>query len=331
MPIGTDAVYTNSSSWMGMCIEVTPGTSPATPAYWIPVQNPKLVPMITEVQDDAFRGSMVKVYEQIPTVRHDEYTFTCFYYFDSIPALFRSLLGSADVIVGTGAPYAHSFSVLNSAPLLANQPPTYSFYDYDGYKVRQMAGAQVDEITVKFTATGLLELTVKVLSQPYVLAGSVATSAFSTIEAAPSWSCTPTLNSVVATRLVEGEVSLKRGAKPIHVIGGQGPYKIQPGPLEISGKLTILNKDDTELGWYLNNTAIPISLLFTPPANAVDTFLMQMTKVKASAGSQERGSDELIITNLDLQPLPNTTDVATGAGGLSPIKITCNTSLATTY
>lgn len=330
MPIGTDAVYTNSSSWMSMAIESTPGTSPATPVFWIPVQNPKLVAMITEVDDDALRGSMVKVYEQVPTVRHDEYTFTCYYYFDSIPALFRSILGSADVITGSG-PYTHSFSVLNSAPLLANQPPTYSFYDYDGYKVRQIGGCQVDEITIKFTATGLLELTVKVLGQPYTLAGSVASSAFTTTEAAPSWSCTPTLNSVVATRLVEGEVSLKRGSKPIHTIGGQGPYKIQPGPLEIAGKLTVLNKDDTELGWYLNNTAVPISLLFAPPANAVDTFLVQMTKVKLSAGAQERGGDELIVSNLDLIPLPNTTDVVTGAGGLSPIKITCTTSLATTY
>ena len=106
--------YTNSSSWMGMTIEVTPGTAPTLPAYWIPVSSPQITPMITEVMDEGFRGSMVKDYRQIPTVRHDEYTFTCLAYLDTMPALFRSLLGGADIITGTAAP-AKGQERLNSA------------------------------------------------------------------------------------------------------------------------------------------------------------------------------------------------------------------------
>jgi hypothetical protein len=131
--------------------------------------------------------------------------------------------------------------------------------------------------------------------------------------------------------VVDGEIMLKRGSKPIHTLGTQGPYKIQVGPLEISGKLAVLNKDDAEFNYYLNNTTFPVSLLFTPPANPTNTVLLQMSTVKGMNAMQERGADELILTTLDLQPLPNSTDVVTGAGGVSPIKYVATTGLATTY
>lgn len=329
MTVNTTNVYTNSSSWMAMAIETSYGTVAATPAYWIPVKSPKIQAVITEVDDDSFRGSMVKVYDQIPTVRHDEYTFTCLTYISTLPALLRSILGSTDTITGTVAPYTHTIGLLNNAPTTGNQPPSYTFFDFDGYVVRQIGMGQVDELNIKFTATGLVELTVKVLGAPFTLRGTVPSTAFDAIEAAPSWSCTPTLNSVASSTLVDGEIDMKRGSKPVHVIGQQGPYKIQVGPLEITGKLTVINQTDTELGWYLNNSQIPISLLFTPPTASADTFTFQMSTVKFSNGSQDRGPDELIVTALDMKPLPNSTDAV--AGGVSPIKTICLTSQSTTY
>lgn len=321
-------LYANSSSWMGMAIETTYGTPAATPAFWIPVKSPKIAAMITEVDDDGLRGSMVKVYNQIPTVRHDTYDFTCLLYYDTVPALFRSLLGSSDTITGTG-PYSHVLSLLNNSPATANQPPSYTFFDYDGYQVRQLPGAQVDDITVKFTATGLVELTVKVLAFPMVNLGTVPTTAFSTVQAQPAWDCAVSLNSVVSTAVVDGELSFKRGSKPVHVLGQQGPYKIQVGPLETGGKLTVLNSNDTELGFYINNTSFPASMVFTPPASTANTWTLDLSTCKSKNAAQERGSDELIVTSFDLVPLPNSNDAT--AGGVSPVKSTHVTAQATTY
>jgi hypothetical protein len=398
-------VYTNSNSWMAMAIETTVGTAAALPIYWIPVKTPKITPMITEVDDDSLRGSMVKVYNQIPTVRHDEYSFTCLAYIDTLPALFRSLLGSPDGIIPTGTttptgtlaaaslagatsvsssvsiptgtaikidtgvnveyvttnaaptgagpyaigvpalqfahasgaaitattgPFQHTLSLLNNAPASANQPPSYTIFDYDGYQVRQLTAAQVDDVAVKFIATGLVEVTVKAMANPFTIRGGAApNTAFSNIQATPAWACTPTLNSAASTTIVDGEISLKRGTKPVHTLGTQAPYKFQVGPLDISGKLTVINSNDTELNWYLNDSIIPVNLLWTPPQTTADTFAFDMATCKVKVASQDRGGDELIVTALDLQPLPNATDAT--AGGVSPIKGTFITNQPTSY
>lgn len=321
-------LYANSSSWMGVAIETTYGTPVALPTFWIPVKNPKITPVLTVVEDDALRGSMASVYDLVPTVRHDEYTFTTFMYYDALPYFMRSVLGSTDGISGTTPNYTHAFSLLNNALVTGNQPPSYTFFDFDGYQMRQMAMGQVDELGLKFTATGLVEVTVKILSAPYIaLAGTTAT--LSTVSAQPSWDITATLNSVANPRVVEGEINFKRNSKPLHVLGQQGPYKIQVGALSVQGKMTVLNTDDTEQNWFLNGTQIPQTLLFTPPAAAPKTTTFQMSTCKLRMSGQERGGDNVIITSYDFEALPNATDAT--AGGVSPIKSSHVTAQATTY
>ena len=322
------ALYANSSSWRGMAIETTYGTPVAAPVYWVPVKSPKISAMITEVDDDALRGSMVKNYMQIPTVRHDEYTFTTYVYYDTLPALIRSILGGTDVITGSADPYTHTLSLLNNSLATANQPPSYTFFDFDGKTCRQLPAGQVDELSIKFTATGLVELTVKVLSFPFTTIAAPS-SAFTAVTAAPSWDCTPTINSVVNVRVVDGEISLKRSSKPLHVLGQQAPYKIQVGPLEIDGKMTFLNTDDSELGWYTADSTVPVNLVFTPPQSTTHTWTIDMNACKAKNAVQERGADGVIVTSFDLVPLPNTTDA--NSGGVSPIKSTHLTALSTSY
>lgn len=320
--------YANSSSWTGMALETVRGTPAAAPTLWVPSKTPKITPMITEVNDDGLRGSAVTVYDMIPTVRHDEYSFTCLAYVDTLPALMRALLGSADTITGTAAPYTHTMSLLNNDPLDGNQPPSYTFFDYDGYLVRILAGGQVDEVSFKFTATGLVELSVKVLALPYTTTGTVPSTTFSTVEAAPSWSCTASLNAATPP-IVDGELDFKRGVKPIHTLGQQSPYRLWAGPLDVTGKLTVINSADTEQNLYLNNTQFPLNLTFNPPTSAADSFAFKMQTVKARTSAQERGSDGIITTALELQPLPNSTNAT--SGGVCPVEFVALTSQSTTY
>lgn len=321
--------YANSSSWTAMAIETVRGTPAAAPTYWIPVKTPKITPTITEVNDDGLRGSAVAVYDQIPTVRHDEYTFTCAAYVDTLPALMRALLGSTDTITGTTPTFTHTISLLNNDPTDGNQPPSYTFFDYDGYTLRTLPGGQIDEVSFKFTATGLVEVTVKVFAMPYTAGGAVPATAFTAVEAAPAWSCTTSLNSVSTTPIVDGSLSFKRNVKPIHILGQQAPFRLWAGELDSSGQLTVINQNDAEQSLYLNGTAFPLALTFNPPTSTGDSFKFTMSHVKAKAASQDRGSDGLIVTVLDLLPLPNATDA--GSGGVAPVQFVAVTSQATTY
>lgn len=322
--------YSNSSSIMGMAIETVRGTAAAVPLMWIPVKAPKIQPVLTQVINESLVGSMVASVDQIVTARHDEYSFTCYAFIDTLPALLRGLLGGVDTIVGAATPWTHTISLLNNDSANGNQPPSYTFFDWDGYILRTMAGGMIDDLSFKFTATGLVEVTVKVQTMPYVAAGGAPTSAFTTIAAAPAWSCTTSLNSITTTPIVEGTLSFKRNVKAVHTLGQLAPFRLFAGPLDCSGSsLTVINQNDAEQNLALAGTAFPLSLTFNPPGTPTFNFKFQMSTVKAAQTHQERGGDGIIITQLDLLPLPNAAD--TGSGGLSPVKFVANTGQSLTY
>jgi Phage tail tube protein len=322
--------YANSSAQLGMAIEPTRGTPAVAPVYWIPVKAPKIQPQLTVVPNDSIIGSMVTVIDQIITARHDELTFTCFAYVDTLAALVRGLLGGVDTIVGTASPYAHTISLLNNDALNGNQPPSYTFFVADGMGLRTLAAGQVDELVFKYTATGLVEVTVKVLAMPYVFNSSVPASAFTTVAAAPSWSCVASLNSVTTMPIVDGTLSFKRGVKFPTALGSIAPYRLFAGPLDCSGSnLTVINAADVEQNLILAGTAFPLSLTFSPPTSPGLSFKFQMSTVKGSQTHQEQGGDGFVITQMDLLPLPNSTD--SGSGGLSPVKATFLTAQVGTY
>ena len=54
-----------------------------------------------------------------------------------------------------------------------------------------------------------------------------------------------------------------------------------------------------------------------------------MSTVKGAQTHQEQGGDGFVITQLDLLPLPNATDAA--SGGVSPVKFTALTAQVGTY
>jgi len=248
---------------------------------------------------------------------------------DTLPALLRGLLGGADTTTGTG-PYVHTVSLLNNAMATGNQPPSYTFFDWDGYQLRTMAGGQIDELQFKFTATGLIEVIVKVQTLPYVATSTAPTAVFSTVAAAPAWNCVTSLNAVTTTPIVDGQLSFKRGVKPLETLGQMAPFQLFAGPLDASGaSLTVINAADVEQNLALTGTAFPLSLTFNIPTSPGMSFKFQASVVKASQTHQERGSDGVIITQLDLKLIGNSTDAT--SGGLSPVKFIATNSQSTAY
>lgn len=325
--------YSNSQSVLGVAVETTRGTW-VTPAFWIPVTSPAVTPMVTQVMDTGLRGSMVTNYDDINTVRHDEYTFTCFCYLDTLPVFLRAILGSTDVKTGTTPNVSHVIGLQNTgAAGSGNQPPTISLTDYDGFIYRKLTAGQMDELTIKFTATGLVELTCKFFSNPFTTSAGPITTGFTTTPAQPSWDCAASYAGASTDLVVDGQISLKRNVKPIHTLGTQGPRLLWAGPLDISGNATFLKADDTFLTNYLTSVSAALSLVFTNPAITTDVLTLQMTTVKLANTKDSRSGDGLIETTTDLVPLPSATDASAAAngGGVSPILTTTVNAQTASY
>lgn len=92
---------------IGVAIETTKGT-PVTPDYWLPVMAPKYAPDIKYLPDQTLQGSMVDIYDQIPSLRMDTHGWDSYPYLDTLPIYIRCCLGSEDHL--TAAPASTTLS-----------------------------------------------------------------------------------------------------------------------------------------------------------------------------------------------------------------------------
>lgn len=88
---------------VGIAIETERGV-PVAPAFWLPIMGPKYKPDLKLLPDQGLRGSMVTIYDEIPSLRFDSYGWDAYPYLDTFPVLLRALLGSKDSV--TAAPGA---------------------------------------------------------------------------------------------------------------------------------------------------------------------------------------------------------------------------------
>ena len=86
---------------LGIALETVRGTGQA-PDYWLPVMAPKYAPDIKYLPDQTLQGSMVDIYDQIPSLRMDTHGWDSYPYLDTLPVYVRACLGSEDHL--TAAP-----------------------------------------------------------------------------------------------------------------------------------------------------------------------------------------------------------------------------------
>lgn len=315
--------FASARQWLGLGKEVTRGTAAAATVF-LPAKSPQWTPNITMLEDTGLRGSMVDIYDQVAGLRHDSMDWTMDVYADTFPALLRAILGSTDTITGTAAPYTHAIGLLNTGD---GQPPSYTIAYFDGNEEWQMPAGQGDELSVKFNATGLLEASCKFLANPAALGGA-DTPTFSTVEAAPSWDCVVTLGGTPITKTMDGSVDLKRGTKPIEAITGtQAPYRLWAGPLQTSGKLTVVYESDTEFNYFTSNAkGEAVDVKFTDPAS--NTIELHLSTPAWKTGKKTNGK-EWVEVELEFVGLPNSTDAV--ASGVAPIKTTVTNGVSTAY
>jgi len=365
----TQNAYLSANSYFGLALEANLAAGVTTPTrgttttggagnyapLYIPVTTPQITPMQTFLRDEAFRGSPAMVYDQVQSVRHDEYDAKFYLYADTFPQLLTSVLGGNDIVTGAG-PYSHKIGLYNDSTS-GSQPLSYTIVDFDGANYFYMTGAQADNLAMTFGAEAAADATIKFFANPYVSTTSTSSlpsvfqSSFNYLEETgeqliPAWDTTITINGTTYNYIASGELKIERKTQSIFTMGGQGPYTNFAGPVEVTGKFTAVissNADTfstpsayssgtiTSSAFALNRSPEPVVITLTNPNTnhsiSFQTSSAQFHDVKRTRGKEYTEVEVAFTANA------NTADVPSGTGylGYSPIVTTTVNSISTAY
>lgn len=314
------SVQQSVRSYLGIAKEVTRGTAVA-PTDFIPVMKDNLKPVdiVDPLYDTGLRGSNVLNYNYIPGRTRSTVDFGGAVFADTVGYAIAGVLGSV-ATTGVSAPYIHTISLFNSLTSGGDvQPISYTLTDFYAVDVRSYPGCQFSDFSLKFNADGMLEYDAKstgfqseVVSDP--------TPTFSTVLPTPVWRGTVSIGGSPVSTAMTGNIDMKRPATPIYGISNtQDPYQVFLGPLEVTGKITFVMDNDSQLLNFLNNTQPALVFNWNYGSGASEVQIQAtLTKGAYTTGVIERGED-FVQVSVDINAQSNTTD-AGSSGGFSPIK-----------
>ena len=314
------SVQQSVRSYLGIAKEATRGTAVA-PTDFIPVMKDALKPVdiVDPLYDTGLRGSNALNYNYIPGRTRSTVDYGGAVFADTVGYAIAGVLGSVTT-TGASAPFTHTISLFNSIAVGGDvQPISYTLTDFYAVDVRSYPGCQFSDFSLKFNADGMLEYDAKTTG---FLSEVVATPnpSFSTILPTPVWRGTVSIGGSPVSTAMTGNIDMSRPATPIYGISNtQDPYQVFLGPLEVTGKITFVMDNDSELLNFLNNTqpALVFNWAYGAGASAVQ-IQATLTKGAYTTGVIERGED-FVQVSVDFNAQANTTDDG-ASGGFSPIK-----------
>lgn len=315
-------------SYLGIAKETTKGTA-VTPTAFIPVTMNKLKPVdiIDPLYDEGLRGSLVKNYNYVPGRTRSTFDFGGPVFADTFGWAISGLLGSV-ATTGASAPYTHTVSLKNASATQADaQPTAFTLTDFYAANVRAYAGCQIHDLSLAFTAEGLLDYDVKATGFGSATA-STPTPSFTTVLPTPVWQGTVTIAGSAVANSVEGSLNMTRPVTPIYGISNtQNPYSVFLGALDVTGSFKFVMENDNELTRFLTNTQPSITLDWSNGSGSTATQIAcTLTKGAYTAAVIDR-SKEFVEVTVTVNGLGNTTD-AGSTGGYAPIKWTLKNAIA---
>lgn len=309
-------------SFLGIAKETVYGTAVAATAF-IPVKTMSPSDKLTLLDDQGMRGSMVNTYDRIAGPLWAEYDFDGDVFPDTLGWMATGVLGDL-ATTGASAPFTHSAAVLNSG---TGQPPSYTLSDYYTINTRQFPGLRFSELGIKFSGDGMLTYSAKATSLASVTT-TKPTSSYTAVQPLAGWVGAVSIGGSAAAFVVDGECTMKRSITVVHTADGtQAPYALWAGPVEASGKLTLVMEDDTQYLNYLNNSKPSLDINYQQGAGAAAVQVkLHMTKAAFTNAQISRGKDYIELS-VDYDALANTTDIG-ASGGYSPIKVTLQNAVA---
>ncbi|MBL7487079.1 phage tail tube protein [Frankia sp. AgW1.1] len=308
--------------------------SAAAPTAYIPVKTFEPFDNLTLLDDTGYRGSEVGIFGSVAGVIHSEYSTSGDVFPESIGYFLGAMLGDY-AVTGGSAPYSHVFNIKNNAGNYGGgQPESLTVVDYSALtgatsnKARAYPGSVVSELTITWSSEALLTWSAKLTGWP---SGVIAkpTSSWTGVSApTPAWSGVTSIGGSPKLYVASGELQLKRDVKVLHTVDGvQGPYGIWLGPLAVTGKMTFIAADETELLRYLNATNPSLSVNFeTGTGGSLVGLDIALQTVSYRNTKTMRGQTYTTIET-DFTALGNTTNVGS-SGGYGLCTITAKNSIS---
>jgi hypothetical protein len=314
------SVQQSVRSYLGIAKEATRGTAVA-PTDFIPVMKDALKPVdiVDPLYDTGLRGSNVLNYNYIPGRTRSTVDFGGAVFADTVGYGIAGLLGSV-ATTGVSAPFTHTISLFNSLVSGGDvQPISYTLTDFYAVDVRSYPGCQFSDFSLKFNADGMLEYDAKSTGFQSETVSDPAPT-FSTVLPTPVWRGTVSIGGSPVSTAMTGNIDMKRPATPIYGISNtQDPYQVFLGPLEVTGKITFVMDNDSQLLNFLNNSQPALVFNWNYGTGAAEVQIQAtLTKGAYTTGVIERGED-FVQVSVDINAQSNTTD-AGSSGGFSPIK-----------
>jgi hypothetical protein len=262
---------------------------------------------------------MVENYNYIPGRTRSTVDLGGAVFADGIGYALTGIMGAC-ATTGASAPFTHTISLKNSLAATSDvQPLSYTLTDFYAAAVRTYAAQQFHDVTLKFSADGMLEFDAK--STGNLSATTTApTPTFSTVLPTPVWQGTVSIGGSTISNAINGSIAMKRPVTPIYGISQtQDPFSVFVGALDVTGDIEFIMEADTELTRYLTNTQPAIVLNWAYGAGATALQIQAtLTKGAYTAAAYDRGDDYVKIS-VSINGLGNTTD-AGASGGFAPIK-----------
>ena len=309
------AVQNTHRSYLGIAKETTKGTA-VQPTDFIPVSSTKLKPvdLIGELYDEGLRGSLIKNYAYIQGRTYSTFDFGGPVFADTFGYSLGGILGDVST-TGASAPYTHTFAIKNATGTAADaQPTAFTLTDFYAANVRNYPGCQIHDLTLTFTADGLLDYDAKATGFASATT-TTPTPTFSTVLPTPTWIATVTIGGVSVSNSVEGNIALTRPVTPIFGISNtKAPYSVFLGALETKGSIRFVMENDTQLTNFLTNTQPAITINWSQGSGATATQIQATLTKGAYVAAMIDRSKDFVEVEVTINAQGNTTDVGSTSG-----------------
>jgi hypothetical protein len=186
----------------------------------------------------------------------------------------------------------------------------------------------LDELTLKGNATGLVDYTCTWFANASTTP-SAPTPSMTDVRPPPGWTAAISIGGTQIPYVVDWEMDLKRGVKPIPALTGTQEYfQFFADVLQSTGKITVIEQSGApQITQYLNGDTQSLDITLYDLASG---FAMNLhsTNTMWKTADVDRSKPEVEVP-LEFQMLPSAADAK--AGGVSPIICTVANDLTSVY
>jgi len=276
-----------------------------SPTVCLPVDSPGFTVPYEQLLDNSVRGIAAVDFAAYQGVGHVEGSLSGPAYPEELGYLLLCALGSCSTS-GTAAPYTHTFS-------LDSSPPSLAIQDENDVETWRYTGCNVSELTITFNAAeGLVTYSADFVGKEREEPTDEPIPADATNAPFRGWM----ISAAVGTsdpfgKIIEGEMSFSREVEQHYLDGNsQYPQAATVGPLEVTGRCTILFDSAADYARYLSKTQEAFVLTFNY-GNGADEKELKITCSNMDFGDGaaeiDRG-DQALKLSYTMRALYNSTD-----------------------